>query len=327
MHEARTLMEEVLVAGLGAIGSLFASYLSSACRVSAVGRAWHVNEIRRRGHLLLKSVDGSVRKVKLSEVYDSFSALGGRRFDVVIVSVKAHDTEGVLRELVEYGVEAECYALLQNGYGNEEVAKAVLGDANIVRMLTNNGAYIESPGVVVHAGLGETFVGGVYGPKSSSCAESLAELLARSGLPAKFVDDVRVLVFSKLVVNAVINPLTALLGVKNRAVAEDPELRSLAEDIVKEVVSAARAVGVYMDFNKALSTVLKVAAATGENVSSMLQDVMRGRRTEVDFINGAVMRLAGQAGLEAPINACLYRLVKSLERLAKREDIRASAAL
>ena len=307
----------ILIAGMGAIGSLFAGYLTSVVNVHGVGRSWHINEIKNRGYLTVKILHkGEERKVKLKSISTSFKDYENQFFDYIIVSVKAYDTKAVLEELVRYNVRGKCYALLQNGYGNEDVAKGVLGEANIVRILTNNGAYIESPGVVVHAGLGETFIGGVYGANSQYYAKELAGIINRSGLPARAVDNIEELVFMKLVVNAVINPLTAILNVKNKAIVEVEHLRELAGSIVREVVAVAKAKGIKMDYKKALNMVLEVARKTGENISSMLQDIRRGKRTEIDFINGAIVELAEKYKINTPINKCLYMLVKAVE--AKR---------
>jgi len=308
---------DILIAGMGAIGSLFAGYLTSIVNVHAIGRPWHINEIKNRGYLTVKILyKGEERKVKLKSISTSFKDYEDRFFDYIIVSVKAYDTKAVLEELVKYSVRGKCYALLQNGYGNEDVAREVLGEANIMRILTNNGAYIESPGVVVHAGLGETFIGGVYGINSQYYAKELANIINKSGLPAKAVDNIEEFIFMKLVVNAVINPLTAILNIKNKAIVEDEHLRELAGDIVREVVAVAKAKGIKMDYEKALNIVLEVARKTGENISSMLQDIRRGKRTEIDFINGAIAELAEKYKINTPINKCLYMLVKAVE--AKR---------
>ena len=307
----------ILIAGMGAIGSLFAGYLTSVVNVHAVGRPWHIDKIRERGYLIVKILyKGEKRKVKIKSISTSFKDYENQFFDYIIVSVKAYDTRTVLEELVKYNVRGKCYALLQNGYGNEDVAREVLSKANIVRILTNNGAYIESPGVVVHAGLGETFIGGVYGIDSQYYAKELADIINRSGLPARAVDNIEELIFMKLVVNAVINPLTAILNVKNKAIVEDKHLRELAGDIVREVVAVAKAKGIKLDHEKALNMVLEVAKKTGENISSMLQDIRRGKRTEIDFINGAIVKLAEKYKMNTPINKCLYMLVKAVE--AKR---------
>jgi len=308
----------ILIAGMGSIGSLFAGYLSNSFNVYAVGRPWHINKIRGQGFLMVKILhSGEKRKAKLKAVSDSFKDFEGKSFDFIIISVKAYDTRSVLEELVKYNIRGKCYALLQNGYGNEDIAREVLGNENIVRILTNNGAYIESPGTVVHAGFGETFVGGVYGPRSIEYAKRLAEVINISGLPAKFVENIHELIFLKLAVNAVINPITAILRVKNKAIVECSYLRKLAEGLVNEVIAVAKARGVNLHYENVIGTVLKVAEKTGENISSMLQDIMKGKRTEIDFINGAIVKLGERFNIPTPVNKCLYLLVKSIEAYAK----------
>ncbi|MHA1595922.1 MAG: ketopantoate reductase family protein [Candidatus Baldrarchaeia archaeon] len=303
----------VLIAGAGAIGSLFAAYLSNVVRVCMLGREWHIGEIRRRGSLIVLSPDGKViREVKDVDLATSASEISGERYDFVMVTVKAYDTSSILRELEEGDVRGDCYVLMQNGMGNEEDALRVLGDVNLVRGITNHGAYIPEPGKVVHAGVGETVLGPVAGKHAKKKTLEFAEILKKASIDVQVDHNIQKLVWWKTVINAAINPLTAILKIRNGGVVVIEDVRFLAERIIDEAVEVARADGV--DLGDVRSDVFRVAERTAKNMSSMLQDMMRGRRTEIDYINGAIVRKAERYGIDAPVNKAVWKLVKALEK-------------
>jgi len=303
----------ILIAGMGAIGSLLASYLSKEHEIFAVGRPWHINQIRKRGYLTLKVLYRSEkREIQLKHLATAFSVFSEEEFDYVFVTVKAYDTEQVLKEIIHSNIFSDCFVLFQNGLGNEEIARQILKDKNILRALTNNGANIPEPGVVIHAGLGETIIGGIYGKRKDTLAGKVADILTSSGLPSKAVANIYPYLFRKILINATINPLTALLRVKNRAVAENEELKKLAIRVAEEVVKVAKAYGVSIENPEKI--IFDVAKKTGENISSMLQDILKNKRTEIDFINGAIIRMGKDKHIDTPTNEMIYLLIKALEQ-------------
>ncbi|MHA1590053.1 MAG: ketopantoate reductase family protein [Candidatus Njordarchaeales archaeon] len=308
----------ILIMGLGSIGSMLAGYLVENNEVYGVGRAWHINAIRERGYLLMRILFKSEeKKVKLAGVSSSISDFQDQLFDCIFVCVKAYDVRNALRELVDNNVKGTCYVFIQNGIGIADIAKELLGDANIIRAVTNNGANIPEPGIVNHAGLGETFVGGMYGSEKEYWARRVSESLESVGLLAKYVDNIRYYLYLKLTINATINPLTAILRIRNKGVAEISELREIIAGVCREIEEVARAEGILL--KNTFKTVLSVAKRTGKNISSMLQDILRGRRTEIDFINGAIVKLGRKHGIATPFNDMLYKLVKALEKAKSYE--------
>ncbi|MEM1873160.1 MAG: 2-dehydropantoate 2-reductase, partial [Acidilobaceae archaeon] len=161
-------------------------------------------------------------------------------------------------------------------------------------------------------GLGWLTIGPLRG--SEARVEPLAEALARGGARVRVVDDIEPYRWLKLSLNAAVNPLTALLRAPNRVVLRE-RVWSIARAACEEVAAVARARGVELPEDP-LEYLRRVAEATGENRSSMLADVEACRRTEVDYINGAVVRAAEELGLRAPVNRVLYELVKALEEVA-----------
>ena len=142
----------------------------------------------------------------------------------------------------------------------------------------------------------------------------VAALLTNAGLPTVVEPDVRSLIWGKLIINTGINALTALLRLRNGQLAELAETRQLLALAVEEAVQVARAAGVLLPYANPLDKVLAVAVATGQNQSSMLQDVLRGSPTEIAVINGAIVREGERLGVATPVNRTLTLLVQALEK-------------
>ena len=233
--------------------------------------------------------------------------------EVVLVLVKAFQTSQVLKDLKVLCGPETLVVTLQNGMGAGDIlARAVPGE-NLVLGVTMHGANRRDEKTVVHAGSGDTILG-MFNPDSaaSNSLEGLVRLLEKSGFTTYLVQDIYPVLWKKLLVNVGINPLTALSGLRNGKILEHPELAIIQERAVSEAFSVMKATGmdIGMDFKEVLALVRKVCKDTAGNVSSMLQDRINGNQTEIDFINGAVARLATQAGIKAPVNEMLCLLVK-----------------
>lgn len=303
---------KILIAGMGAIGSMLAGYLVEKNDVFCVGRRWHINKIEEQGYLLLKILFKSTeKKVILKHLATSLSKFSNHNFDCIFICVKAYDLENILREIIANRINSECFVFFQNGLGIEDIARRILGDMNIIRALTNNGANIPEPGVVIHAGLGETFVGGVFGEKKDFYAKLVVDILMKAGLPAKFVSDITPCSYMKILINATINPLTALLRIRNKGVAEIPWIKPIVKALCNEISKIAERQGVKLEEPEKI--VFEIAKKTGDNLSSMLQDILKEKKTEIDFINGAIVRLGEKIGIKTPINETIYYLIKAIE--------------
>lgn len=297
-----------LVMGAGSIGSLFAAFLArQGWRVAIVARRPHVEAVRAGGLRVEGPLGSFTARV---EAYEDAGRLKEPP-DVVLITVKAYDTRQAslqVRHLVELGAVPVC---LQNGLGVEEEASQALG-ARAFRAVTSNGAMLSGPGLVKHTGVGETLIGAGH-----PALEELADALSASGLPAKTVEDVEGVVWLKTLINAGINPLGALTGLRNGELLEVGWLRELMRGVVEEGRGVALKKGVALSEDPVEAT-FRVARATANNKNSMLQDLERGRRTEVDYINGAIAREAEGLGMEAPLNRALTLLIKAMEALPWR---------
>ena len=303
----------ILVLGTGAIGSLFAAYLSSEAKIFCVGRREHIKSISKRGKIKVNRVfSGESFEASVELATDNLNELLSTEFDYVLVTTKAFDLYGAVRGLVEKDIAFKTIVLFQNGIGIvDEAKKALEGRKHcILRALTYNGANIPEPGVVNHAGIGETLIGSIEGACKEEL-ESLISLMNACGLPARHVDNIKKFEFEKLVVNATINPITAILRVRNGFVAENKYAREITERIIEEFKIVADKEGVSLE--NPIKKVIEVAKKTKDNLSSMLQDILNKRKTEIDFINGKIVELGKKHGVETPINEMIHKLVKAIE--------------
>lgn len=288
----------VLIVGSGSVGSLITHALN------AVGiRPTVAFRTAPRGSRI-RTPDG--RTVELEADYATWEDLDVR-WDYVVVATKAYDTPGVIERLrsVDFGLSV----FTQNGLGVLERAEEALGGDRVAQLVLNHGVfYSEEHGEFVWVGGPRSYMGMRRDPVDG--LYRLADYLrALDVVVVPRVDPYRWL---KLAVNASINPLTALLGVPNGYLARVPELSEVVRRVAGEVASVAERLGVVLPSDPA-EEALRVAERTGENISSMLADIRKCGRTEVDYINGAVVELGRRVGVATPYNELLYRLVKSLE--------------
>jgi 2-dehydropantoate 2-reductase len=288
----------VVVVGAGALGSLLGALLSRVTRVQLVARGAHARAIHRQGGVKLSVTRPGLYAVDVAETVQPppDSAL-------VLITVKAFDLEAVLRPLAPLLDPSHLVVVLQNGLGIQRAAERLLGRP-VVRAVTFLAAALEEPGHVAFNASGKTYF--------SHGGEGL-DLWRGSGMPAAQVPDIDTYEWRKLAINAVINPLSAALGVPN---GELLGLSRISRRLVKELVEVARREGQELETEETLAKVRSSMRQTARNRSSMLQDIGAGRRTEIDWINGAVVRLARKHGLEAPTHEMLLEIVHFVSQRA-----------
>lgn len=303
---------KIVIIGAGAMGGLFAARLAAAGEDVSVVDVWaeHVETIRTQG-LILETGEGEVRTkpAAVTRVED----LAACAADLVIVFVKSGMTAAAARSAQTILGPVGRVLTLQNGLGNAEIIAEVFGADRVLAGTTAQGATLIGPGRIRHGGRGDTHIGRLTGPVDDFCREA-AMILSRAGIPAIAEDAVQSLIWGKLVINVGINALTALLRFTNGQLNDHAETRELVKLAVAEAVQVAAASDVRLPYDNAVEKVLAVAAATATNRSSMLQDILRGRATEIDAINGALVREGVRLGVPTPVNATLTLLIKALEK-------------
>ncbi len=256
---------------------------------------------------LLDGVSGK-RSVRIPVTADA-AAIGV--CELVFVWVKAYDTRAAAAALGPLVGPDSIVVTLQNGLGNAQTLSEALGAQHVLAGSTAQGANVVEPGHVIHAGTGDTFLGEIAGPATPR-VRRICDMLTAAGFPAAPSDDVAGLIWGKLIVNVGINPFTGLLQVRNGELLERPETRQLMAMAVEEAVAVAKAAGVKLPFPDPLAKVREVAEKTGKNKSSMHQDVANRRRTEIDFICGAIVREGEKLGIPTPVNRTLTLLIRSI---------------
>lgn len=300
--------------GAGGMGSLFGG------RLAAVGlhEVWlvdpwteHVVAVQQHG-LERIDPDGSVERIEVNATTDSAEVAEHGSVDLAFVFVKGYATRRAAHQAARLLADDGLVLTLQDGIGNRETLAEVVGEAHVVQGVTEHVAAMLEAGRVRHATAGATYLT----PSSSvsrTRVENVSAVLNAAGIETSVVDDLESRIWGKLLVSAGINPLTALLRVHNGVLVAEDGGRGLLELVVNEVVTVARARGVTLPYEAPVEHVLNVARATGAHRSSMLVDVLQGTPTEVDTINGAVVREGERVGVPTPINSVLVALVKALE--------------
>ncbi len=295
------------------MGSFLGGFLARRNEVVLVGRAEHVDAIRRRG----LRITGKTRRVVRLEAYTKVPRAATP--DLVLVATKAHDTPTAMTHLRPLASSA-LFLTLQNGLDNPRIIARTA--RRVAAGTTAQGVTLLGPGQIRHAGVGTTVIG-----RWSNVTEKdlvrLRDLFENAGIPAELTSDVRTELWAKVIVNASINPIAALAGVPNGRLVRDRRLLALLEAVCTEAAAVARAEGASIDASEIRSRTVRVARRTGANRASMLQDFDRSRRTEIEAITGAVVRAADRHRLPVPLNRALYGLIKAREsaRSRSREPI------
>jgi 2-dehydropantoate 2-reductase len=295
---------ELLIAGTGALACLFAARLaSSGHRISMMGSWPEGLAALRKFGVRLRDLAGNSQSFYVN-ILDGKNCEGN--FTHCLVLVKSWQTVRVARQLKKV-LSADGLALtLQNGLGNEEVLKEALSPVRVALGVTTEGAKMLEPGYVEHTGQGKISLG--IRPRE----EPWEELFTSAGFKVEIVSDPVSQLWGKLVINAAINPLTALLRVRNGELLARPAAREIMAEIASEATAVAAGRGIRLPYAEPIHAVEDVARATAANNSSMLQDVISGRQTEIEAINGAIVREGELIGVPTPINRILWKLVKSL---------------
>ena len=298
----------ILICGAGAMGCLFGGYLSRAGHEVWLLSHWkeQMARIRAQG-LLLHSFGGQRWRVPMRVV--SYEEPLPENVKVAFICVKSYATAAAAEKAIKRLAPDGVAITLQNGLGNREQLAQVVGASRALLGVTSNGATLLGVGEVRHAGIGLTHLAA---EPNRAAATRIAEMLTDAGFSCQVDEEIDAVVWGKLLINVGINALTAILRVPNGALADYESSRQLLRAAVEEGAAIARAKGISI-VEDPVERTLAVARATATNRSSMLSDIQRGARTEIEVINGAIVREGAALGLPTPVNEILTRLVRALE--------------
>ncbi|MBW2571288.1 MAG: 2-dehydropantoate 2-reductase [Deltaproteobacteria bacterium] len=299
---------KITVVGAGAMGSLFGALLSESGISVRLYDIWaeHVKAINENG--LGIELDGKTRSVNVKATTDK-KTIG--KADLAIIFVKSTRTGDAARVASELVSSTGFVLTLQNGMGNADIIAEVIDPGRIIAGTTSHGATMLEPGLIRHAGIGPTLIG-MWSGDEKAAAQSIADVFNKAGIATETMDDIRSVVWKKLIINVGINAITALTAIKNGQILDLSSTRALVHAAVEEAMEVARTHGIKIP-DDMVEHVFQVAEATGANRSSMGQDVDNKRQTEIGAINGAVVKEAQKLGLNVPVNQTLTTLLETLQ--------------
>jgi 2-dehydropantoate 2-reductase len=302
------MMKTVIIGG-GAMGSLFGGLLAlSGENVWLVDLGKEkIESIKQKG--LMIEEHGKTLNVPVNAVTDVTSV---GKAELVIYFVKTYQIEKAVSDSLGLQKEDTIFLTLQNGLGNEQVICKAVDQKKVILGVTGQGATLLGPGHIRHAGWGKTFIGELD-HRITDRALHIAQMFSRAGIETEASSKIHDLVWDKLLANVGINGLTALTGLKNGQLLDYPETLRMIEVLVFEAAKVARRKGVRIEGDP-VEKVKMIIEATRENRSSMGQDFDHKRRTEIDAINGAVVREAQRLGISVPCNQMITDLIKVIEK-------------
>lgn len=303
---------KVAVVGAGAMGSLFGGSLAASGHEVWLIDVWkeHVEAINKNG-LTIEEVGGRERLIKDIKATTDPREVG--TVDLVLVFVKSALTEEAARGALPLFGGSTTAITLQNGLGNVEKIASVVGEERVTAGVTSHGSTMLGPGKIRHAGVGETLVGELDG-RITDRIRRIADALNSAGIEAKVTENIQGAIWGKLIVNVGINPLTALTGLLNGQLLDFKETQELLEMVVEEAAEVAKKKGIRLTYDDPVSHVKEVCRLTAANKSSMLQDVMNKRRTEIDVINGAIVKEGEKVGISTPANKVVTNLISVIQQ-------------
>lgn len=303
---------QTAIIGAGAMGCLFGAMLAGAAPVVLVD-PWqeHVAAINAKG-LTVEGLDGRQRVHRLP-VFNDPAAIE-QPVDLAIIFTKSYRTEAAAGDANRILKPDGLVLTLQNGIGNLETIARVVGPQRAVAGVTAHGGTLLGPGRVRHAGVGPTHI--ARPATAAQAVDRICRFFVRAGIDTTAEENLDRLIWGKLVINVGINALAAILRVTNGAIGDTPACEPLVAGAVAEAVAVAHALGIRLPYKDPLQRVKAVCQATAANRASMLQDILRGARTEIGVINRAIVERGATLGIATPSNRLLAEIVEALEATA-----------
>lgn len=295
----------IIIFGAGAIGSLFGGILAKNNNVVLIGRKNHVEQIRKKGLRIKGKTNLNVKVLAFEKVEDILFSP-----DLIIISVKSYDTENAVNEIKKIISKNTFVLSLQNGLDNIEKIEKIVDKKKLFVCITTHGSVFSKPGVIIHTGIGKTKIGSIE--KNSSIEQKIVDLFNKSGIKTNVSNNIMYNIWAKGIVNSSINPLTCFFKCKNGYILKNPILEKLMEQVCYESVGVANACGFNLIYEDTLNLTKEVISDTSENFSSMLQSIQKGSKTEIDSINGFIVKAGKQFGIDVTLNEVIVYVINNL---------------
>ena len=291
---------KIIVLGAGAIGSLYGAKLSKYNDVTLIGRQQHVDEINENG-LKIAGMEDNVYRLKAATKIESIE-----ENTLILLTTKVYDSRNAIEGIENLIRDDTTILCLQNGLYTEDIVKDVVKDkCRVLRGISNIGAAFLEPGVVQYNSPGYTVI------ENSEISDEVIDAFTESDLGGDVSKNIKYEEWKKLIINCVINPISAKEGVKNWEVA-DEKYDEQKRQIVDECLRVAEKDGVTFEginFVEMINDMIRES----KNISSMQQDILKGKKTEIDYLNGIVVELGRKYGIECSVNEDWVRVIKGME--------------
>lgn len=307
---------KITIAGPGAMGSLFAAALE---RSKVKHDIWLLDKDPERAKrigtngIAIEGISNFKQKVKITSNAREIGPC-----ELIILFTKSYDTDKALSSVKPLLADNTNVLTLQNGLGNLQLISEIVGEDRTVGGVTAHGATLLDTGRVRHAGKGQTLIGKPDG-RIFADLRQISSVFNEAGIVTRISKDINSIIWSKLIINAGINALASICRLPNGALLEHEGTKEILRQAVFEATKVAKRKRVKLTYDDPLQKVESVCIATKDNICSMLQDIMHRRRTEIDFINGAIVRQGQSYGIKTPVNEILTQLVKSIESSYKKQ--------
>ncbi len=310
---------KILVFGLGALGTVYSCLLQNqGHEITGVDHPAVVNAVKQGG----VKVDGiwGKHEALLTQVVSNLNEIEEQVFDLIIVSVKAYETEEVACQLRNMISNNTYLMLAQNGYGNfETAAKYIPANQIILGRVIFGSETISAGNARVTVIADDVIIGSPDNLIAMAVLESFAQIFSQAGIPTQASDEIMRYVWGKIIYNSALNPLGAILEVPYGKLAENNYSKDFLNQIIKEIFSVLKAMDQTTMWENAeayrKAFYAQLLPSTAAHHASMLQDIQRGRKTEIDSLNGAVVELGQKYGVETPVNRFITMMIKAKEAL------------
>ena len=288
----------IFILGAGGIGSIYGAFLSKKNDVTLIGSKAHVDAVNSKGLSISGDVNEDFRLKSDTEIHEIPERT------LIILTTKAYDSAYAVRKIADLLRKDTIILILQNGLGNEELVKSVAGNETVIlRGITAVAAEFLEPGTIRFWN-GETII------EQNATSEKIANIFNACGLKTTLTNNITMETWNKVVVNCVVNPLTTLFHVRNYEIASD-SLEPTRRQIVEECTKVGNAEGIVFEPNLAERIDSEILNYT--NFSSMYQDIIKGKKTEIDFLNGKIVDLGRKNDILTPVNETLVNFIKFME--------------
>jgi 2-dehydropantoate 2-reductase len=296
---------KIVVVGPGAMGCLLAGKLAAVDHI-----VWLVDHDRQRSQTInrrgIRIADRN--GVSRFRVPCTISAREIGTSPLVFLCVKSYNLQSAIRKVIPVLETDTIVVLIQNGLGNVERISSFVDKKRIVCLTTSHGATCAGPGYIRHEGTGPTCIASAVKSEIDK-AKLVAGILSGAGLEVSVQEDIDAMIWGKLVINSAINPITAIYNVRNGVLLKRKKLRELMHGVALEVANVARAKGIKLPYSDVTAVVDAVCQKTAGNISSMLQDIRKGKRTEIGCITGAVIKEARKVNVPVPLCEMLAKQI------------------